>query len=58
LCAVLATLFLLTRGAIYAETMPDIPAHKKGNYWGPDREKFAHSFIVVEILLSAALRVE
>ncbi|MDO9532315.1 MAG: hypothetical protein Q7O12_09300 [Deltaproteobacteria bacterium] len=50
--------FFLTGVAVYAATMPDIQAHKNGKYCGMDREKFVHSFIVVAILLSAALRSE
>ena len=48
LCGVLATLFLLTGVAVYAETMPDIEAHKSCKYCGMDREKFAHSRMLIE----------
>jgi nitrous oxide reductase accessory protein NosL len=48
LCGVLATLFLLTGVAVYAETMPDIQAHKNCKYCGMDREKFAHSRMLTE----------
>ncbi len=40
--------FLLTGIAAYAETMPDIQAHKNCKYCGMDREKFAHSRMLVE----------
>jgi copper chaperone NosL len=48
LCGVLAALFLLTGVAVYAETMPDIEAHKSCKYCGMDREKFAHSRMLTE----------
>jgi len=48
LCAVLATFFLLTGVAVYAETMPDIQAHKTCKYCGMDRDKFAHSRMLTE----------
>jgi nitrous oxide reductase accessory protein NosL len=48
LCGVLATLFLLTGVAVYAETLPDIQAHKNCKYCGMDREKFAHSRMLTE----------
>jgi copper chaperone NosL len=48
LCGVLATLFLLTGIAVYADTMPDIQAHKTCKYCGMDREKFAHSRMLLE----------
>jgi copper chaperone NosL len=48
LCGVMAALFLLTGVAVYAETMPDIQAHKNCKYCGMDREKFAHSRMLTE----------
>ena len=47
-CGMLAALFLLTGMAAYAETMADIQAHKDCKYCGMDREKFAHSRMLVE----------
>ena len=47
-CGILAALFLLTGMAAYAETMADIQAHKTCKYCGMDREKFAHSRMLVE----------
>jgi len=48
LCGVLTTLFLLTAIAVYAETMQDIQVHKNCKYCGMDREKFAHSRMLIE----------
>jgi copper chaperone NosL len=48
LCMVLAMLFLLSGVAAYAETMPDIQAHKSCKYCGMDREKFARSRMLIE----------
>lgn len=48
LCGLLAALFLLPGIAVYAETMPDIQAHKNCKYCGMDREKFAHSRMLTE----------
>ena len=47
-CGMLAALFLLTGMVAYAETMADIQAHKTCKYCGMDREKFAHSRMLVE----------
>ena len=54
LCGVLATLFLLTGVAVYAETMQDIQAHKNCKYCGMDREKFAHSRMLTSIAMAPA----
>ena len=48
LCGMLATLFLLTAVAAYAETMKDIQEHKNCKYCGMDREKFAQSRMLIE----------
>jgi copper chaperone NosL len=48
LCGVLATLFLLTAVAAYAETIKDIQEHPNCKYCGMDREKFAHSRMLTE----------
>ena len=48
MCGVLTTLFLLTAIAVYAETMQDIQVHKNCKYCGMDREKFAHSRMLIE----------
>jgi nitrous oxide reductase accessory protein NosL len=48
LCGMLATLFLLTAVAVYAETMKDIQEHKNCKFCGMDREKFAHSRMLTE----------
>jgi len=45
---VLAMVVLLTGVAVYAETGPDIQAHKSCKYCGMDREKFAHSRMLIE----------
>jgi nitrous oxide reductase accessory protein NosL len=45
---VLATLFFLTGLAVYADTMPDLQAHKDCKYCGMDREKVAHSRMLLE----------
>jgi copper chaperone NosL len=47
-CGLLAGLFLLTGLAAYAQTMKDIEAHKNCKYCGMDREKFAHSRMLIE----------
>jgi copper chaperone NosL len=47
-CGLLATFFLLTGMAAYAETMKDIQEHKNCKYCGMDREKFAHSRMLIE----------
>jgi copper chaperone NosL len=47
-CGWLVMVFLLTGIAAYAETLPDIQAHKNCKYCGMDREKFAHSRMLVE----------
>jgi copper chaperone NosL len=44
----LAMLFFLTGIAAYAQTPPDIQAHKDCKYCGMDREKFAHSRMLIE----------
>jgi copper chaperone NosL len=44
----LAAVFLLAGMAAYAETMKDIQAHKSCKYCGMDREKFAHSRMLIE----------
>jgi copper chaperone NosL len=48
LCGLLATLFLLTGVAVYAQTLPDIQAHQNCKYCGMDRAKFAHSRMLIE----------
>ena len=48
LCGVVATLFLLTGVAVYAETMPDIQAHKDCKYCGMDRQKFDYSRMLTD----------
>jgi copper chaperone NosL len=45
---ILAGLFLLTAFAAYAETMKDIQEHKNCKYCNMDREKFAHSRMLIE----------
>ena len=47
-CGLLAALFLLSAIAVYAETMKDIQEHKNCKYCGMDREKFAHSRMLIE----------
>jgi hypothetical protein len=48
LCGLLAVLFLLTGIAAYADTMKDIQEHKSCKYCNMDREKYAHSRMLVE----------
>jgi copper chaperone NosL len=48
LCGVLATLFLLTGIAVYAETMKDIQDHPNCKYCGMDRQKFDFSRMLTE----------
>jgi nitrous oxide reductase accessory protein NosL len=47
-CGLLTTLFLLTGLAAYAEPVKDIQDHKNCKYCGMDREKFAHSRMLIE----------
>lgn len=44
----LASLFLMTSLAAYAETMKDIQEYKNCKYCNMDREKFAHSRMLIE----------
>jgi copper chaperone NosL len=44
----LAAVFLLTGLVAYAETMKDIQEHKSCKYCNMDREKFAHSRMLIE----------
>ena len=48
LCGVLATFFLLTAVAAYAETMKDIQEHPSCKYCGMDRQKFDYSRMLTE----------
>jgi copper chaperone NosL len=47
-CGLLAGLFMLTGLAAYAETMKDIQEHKTCKYCNMNREKFAHSRMLIE----------
>jgi nitrous oxide reductase accessory protein NosL len=47
-CGLLAGLFLLTGIAAYGQAPPDVQAHKNCKYCGMDREKFAHSRMLIE----------
>jgi nitrous oxide reductase accessory protein NosL len=47
-CGLLAGLFLLTGIAAYGQVPPDVQAHKNCKYCGMDREKFAHSRMLIE----------
>jgi copper chaperone NosL len=46
--AMLVTLFLLSGLAAYADTQPDQQKHKTCKYCNMDREKFAHSRMLIE----------
>jgi copper chaperone NosL len=48
LCGVLATLFVVTAVAAYAETMKDIQEHPSCKYCGMDRQKFDYSRMLTE----------
>lgn len=48
LCGLLAVVFFFTGPAVYAETMKDIQENKTCKYCNMDREKFAHSRMLVE----------
>ncbi len=48
LCGIFVAIFLLTGLAAYAETMPDVQAHRTCKYCNMDREKFAHSRMLIE----------
>lgn len=48
LCGLLVAVFLLTGLMAYAETMKDIQEHKNCKYCNMDREKFAHSRMLIE----------
>jgi copper chaperone NosL len=48
LCGVLVTVSLLTGLVAYAETMKDIQEYKNCKYCNMDREKFAHSRMLIE----------
>ncbi len=47
-CGLLTMLFLLTGIAAYGQTMKDIQDHKTCKYCNMDREKFAHSRMLIE----------
>ena len=47
-CGLLAVMFLLTGIAAYGQALPDVQAHKNCKYCGMDREKFAHSRMLIE----------
>ena len=46
-CGLLAMLFLLVGMVAHAETMKDIQEHKNCKYCNMDREKFAHSRMLI-----------
>jgi copper chaperone NosL len=48
LCGLLVAIFVLTGLVAYAETMKDIQEHKNCKYCNMDREKFAHSRMLIE----------
>ena len=47
-CGLLVVMFLLTGIVAYGQALPDVQAHKNCKYCGMDREKFAHSRMLIE----------